>query len=662
MKKTALKKKILLIFTGILFSLFLLEIGMRLSGAILLSRQERFNKFSSDKDAYTIMCLGESTTARGGKYSYPAQLEEILNEKNLGIKFNVINKGKEGIESSSVLNCLKDNLEKYEPDMVIIMMGVNDDCGTMAYEDSFDFRVRLFFKKLRVYKLIKTISRNLKEKLRRESFYKPYRDFATLFRQNTNYSNFSALFKGRAGSRRFDVGIIIKSAQNYGLMVFFLNLPQVYAQEVSQQTGDCSSAILREENISKGNFRKQEVNRSNIADFIKLGYEYFKEKDFGSAEMVFKSVLESFPSERLALQGLGRVYVKQGLLKEAEIIFKKLLKKYPDWKAVYKDLGYVYNQLEELEAAEKIFKKLVQMEPDNIQAYRNLGYSYDKRGLLPEARRVYSKVLELSREKDIKDYLSLGSIYFKQEDYVNSEKIYSEALDKYPDNQGALEGLGFSCLRQGELEIARKIFEKVLSIYPDSEEAYTGLAVYYDKNNNPSQAEKMFKQAISLNPRYSLPYHRLASLYVDQNRHQEAAELLQRGIDIMPRTYGLYSDLGGVYTILKDYSRAEKVLKKGLEIESKYEPLYTALGVCYRKQDKPEKIDDLAQRIIDSGIDSDRLYGLVANAFYEQGKIKEAEKYYKKASEYRLNYYNPSTLYNYQKLKEILDEKGIQLV
>jgi len=43
-------------------------------------------------------------------------------------------------------------------------------------------------------------------------------------------------------------------------------------------------------------------------------------------------------------------------------------------------------------------------------------------------------------------------------------------------------------------------------------------------------------------------------------------------------------------------------------------------------------------------------------------KYELAEEYYKKANELRLEYYNPVTRYNYQKLKEILDKRGIKLV
>ena len=58
--------KISLVFFGIFLCLVLLEIGLRIGGIVLLSMQERRNMAGFQaKDAYRIMCLGESTTYDG---------------------------------------------------------------------------------------------------------------------------------------------------------------------------------------------------------------------------------------------------------------------------------------------------------------------------------------------------------------------------------------------------------------------------------------------------------------------------------------------------------------------------------------------------------------------------------------------------------------------
>ena len=100
---------------------------MRLCGAVFVFVQERQNQRAlQQKTDCTIMCIGESTTALGGKDAWPTQLEEVLNERGGGRKFTVLNKALPGVNSADILAQLPQNLERCKPDIVVAMMGAND--------------------------------------------------------------------------------------------------------------------------------------------------------------------------------------------------------------------------------------------------------------------------------------------------------------------------------------------------------------------------------------------------------------------------------------------------------------------------------------------------------------------------------------------------------
>ena len=121
--KVISRQRVIAILLGIVFSILALELGLRLGGFLFISFQEYSNRISLyKKGTYRIMCLGESTTAR----QYPPYLEEILNQRNIGIKFSVIDKGVIGTNTVAILFELEGNLNTYKPDMVITMMGNND--------------------------------------------------------------------------------------------------------------------------------------------------------------------------------------------------------------------------------------------------------------------------------------------------------------------------------------------------------------------------------------------------------------------------------------------------------------------------------------------------------------------------------------------------------
>ncbi len=149
-------KRFLLIIIGIVLSLILLEFGLRLAGWTISSYQQyKNNKALKNKTQYTIMCLGESTTQN----QYPVQLQEILDNKYPN-KFSVIDCGFSAINLETILNFLDTNINKYNPNIAICMMGIND--GFSSYNK---LNLNLYNKKinLKVYKLLSLIFAHLKD-------------------------------------------------------------------------------------------------------------------------------------------------------------------------------------------------------------------------------------------------------------------------------------------------------------------------------------------------------------------------------------------------------------------------------------------------------------------------------------------------------------------
>lgn len=163
MKKRTLKKISSIIF-GLFLCIILLETALYLGGLLFISSQEKTNKITIQREnAYRILCLGDSTTAIGGKDSWPSQLEEVLNNKKLGKEFSVINKGIVLADSTTVLASLEDNLNKYKPKMVIIMIGINDAQKLRANKNPFK-KIKSFLKKFRTYRLVELLQPHIIDK------------------------------------------------------------------------------------------------------------------------------------------------------------------------------------------------------------------------------------------------------------------------------------------------------------------------------------------------------------------------------------------------------------------------------------------------------------------------------------------------------------------
>jgi lysophospholipase L1-like esterase len=158
-KKISSSQKYILVIISIILSLVILEIALTITGNILNQQKEDY-----DENLYTILTLGESTTADGNAYppetSWPNQLKQILKEQH-NLEVNIINKAAIGTNTAIILSNVDSYLEDYTPDLVITMMGTNDAVDYI-YFDPETSQLQKFFYNLKISKLFRLISRGLK--------------------------------------------------------------------------------------------------------------------------------------------------------------------------------------------------------------------------------------------------------------------------------------------------------------------------------------------------------------------------------------------------------------------------------------------------------------------------------------------------------------------
>jgi len=117
-----------LIGIGLAVTLVGLEVALQLGAAVVRITHEG-RAVTKDPERFRILCLGDSNTY--GLYlerhdSYPAQLERELAALRPTQPVEVVNLGTPGLSSSRLLRKFPELLETLTPDLVIVMLGVND--------------------------------------------------------------------------------------------------------------------------------------------------------------------------------------------------------------------------------------------------------------------------------------------------------------------------------------------------------------------------------------------------------------------------------------------------------------------------------------------------------------------------------------------------------
>lgn len=130
-------RRVLSLVLGAVFTLVALEALLAVSYRSFAWYQMRSNlaAVAAGDQEFTIVCIGESTTAVAGdetgsmlvpRTSYPAQLETILNTRQSTVHFRVLNNGIMGGTSGSALELLQMTLANAQPRLIIAMMGIKD--------------------------------------------------------------------------------------------------------------------------------------------------------------------------------------------------------------------------------------------------------------------------------------------------------------------------------------------------------------------------------------------------------------------------------------------------------------------------------------------------------------------------------------------------------
>jgi tetratricopeptide (TPR) repeat protein len=346
---TSIWQKIASVFLGLLLSLMLLEAGLRLGGFIFSSKQGAENLRShKQKDAYRILCLGESTTQR----QYPHLLEQVLNERNIGVRFSVIDKGKGSTNTVFILGQIESYLAEYHPDVVVAMMGINDK-GVRYYRGIPESET-WFFRHCRVYRFSRILYVNFLKTIKREGS------------------------EGPSGAEA-DKEAIAKDPQNdkaYVELGFFY-----------QKRGDLSQA--------ETSFKKAiEIHPKNDRAWIGLGWLYKGQGQLSQAEDSFKKAIEINPKNESAYVELGQLYQVQGILSKAGDSFKKAFEIDPNNDKTCVGLGYFYQHQGKFVQAEDFFKKALELNPGNDRAFFELGWLYRAQGKLLQAADFFKKDME----------------------------------------------------------------------------------------------------------------------------------------------------------------------------------------------------------------------------------------------------------------------------
>ncbi len=400
---TSLRQKAALCAVGILACLLVLEIALRLAGMTIVALQRQRNFAACSQEAFRIMCVGESTTAMGGEFSYPAQLEKALDRSGCDIRFTVINAGLINARSYTVVDQLEENIARYKPRMVVSMLGIND-VGKYVHvsHPTFGMRVRDLFVSLRVYKVFKKIALNIRS--RREK--KPQ-----LLKQDIVRNGGSDIL-GRAryllSKGDWDgVETLLRAEieKDPGYAAAYLELGRAY--KVQGKKAEAETYLLKAVALAP-----------RVPDgYFELAILYRNEARPGSYQRsaaMFAKLIELAPDNPWYTMELAGLYRSGNELQKAAAMFERTLELDPTMKRAYVELGWIARLRKEYDKGIAIIQKGIFVLPNESGLYGELALLYRESGRPREAaqyaRRARDLERSLLRQNTMLSYARIGKI------------------------------------------------------------------------------------------------------------------------------------------------------------------------------------------------------------------------------------------------------------
>jgi len=400
MAKTSFKQKVLLILFGIILTFVLIEGILRVGGALFVVLQNKRNLASiKNKGSYVILCLGESTTALGGKNSYPRQLEEILNSRNLGINFSVVNKGLPSVTTELILKRLEHYINEYEPDMVITMMGINDtiyeNVDISSLDDKRFKKAATIIQSLRIYKLFNLIHLHLQEKLGTQTSV----DETALENKGQEHSldefldsPLLGLIRGYRGQGKTFKKTVMDNEANTRTMELAL---------MYRDFGRYEDALTT--------FQKAlEINPYDEWVHLEIGLTYlivadeFKHADsyeiYQNAGRAFQRAININPHNDEAYNRMAIYFFRFGRVDKAEKFLLKAISENPQRIDVYMELATIYSDSNEEEKLEDNYLNAIKNNPQIPWGYDGLAFSYNRKGEKKLAEEYFLKAEEVRQQ------------------------------------------------------------------------------------------------------------------------------------------------------------------------------------------------------------------------------------------------------------------------
>ena len=310
------------------------------------------------------------------------------------------------------------------------------------------------------------------------------------------------------------------------------------------------------------------------------------------------SLTEQYPEAFVVWNIMGAANRGLGHLADALAAFRKVIELNPNYAGAYYNMGNVLQEQGKLDEAIEAYTKAIDIKPDHADAYNNMGLALQDQGKLDEAITSYNKVLSL--RPDYADaYNNMGAALKDQGELDEAIEAYNKALAIKPDYAKSYYNMGNALQDQGKLDEAIAFYTKALALKPDYAEAYNNMGATLKDQGKLDEAIEALKKALAIKSAYAGAYNNMGNALQEQGKLEEAIESYNKALLLKPDYVDAYSNTVELLKIISPKSTKAHIV---LHIDKEVKEIGNSLLASNSDKEIALKLSDALEYISEDGL------------------------------------------------------------
>jgi tetratricopeptide (TPR) repeat protein len=292
------------------------------------------------------------------------------------------------------------------------------------------------------------------------------------------------------------------------------------------------------------------VQFNSVDQALRKAKALSKKGSVGEAQAAYRWVLENFPNNKRALEGLQALgtsrapngssreltqdqaqaliaLYKQGRIAEALQKAQALAVLHPDVVFLNNFLGVCNTALGRPEPAVARFQKALETEPHSADIHANLGDALAALDRPKDAIASFQRAIALNPGLT-KAHNNLGGTYMKTGEVQQAAESYARATEVDPKCIDAHANLGLALVKLGRPQKGADACRRAIELDADFQLAYINLAHADDALGEPDSAITHLEKAIALKPKHSGAHSNLCEILERLNRLDDLRDAINR--------------------------------------------------------------------------------------------------------------------------------------